>query len=213
MLTIRQKWEIAGAALAIILCGILGGSWLGAREEAIRMKATIDAQNQVIATAAKQVKDIQDAEAVRDKVTAANVAALQAAAAHQTTPAEIAAWIPKQLPTPQPITFTIPAATPANPTPAAVATVPQADLPALRDQISQCQVCAVKLSTAESDLAGKDEQLTLKTNELTAMTKERDAAVTASKGGGFWSRFKHDLKVIAITAGVVAIAAVAVAKK
>jgi len=209
MLTSREKWEIGAAAVALVIVVLVGESWLGAREDAIRLKATIDAQQQVIAATAKQAKDIQDAEVERDKVTAANVAALTAAAAHQTTPAEIAAWLPKQLATPQPITFTIPAATPANPTPAAVASIPQADLPALRDQISQCQVCAAKLTTAEEDLDSQKKETQLSGEELSAMTKERDTWKTAAKGGTFWSRTKRAAKwvVIGIAVGAVAVVA------
>jgi hypothetical protein len=204
MLTTRIKLEIAGALIALVVLGMIGGSWLGAREEGIRMKATLNAQQQIIATSAKQAKDIQDAEAERDKVTAANVAALQAAAARQTTPAEIAAWLPKQIQTPQPITFTIPQATAQNPTPAAIASIPQADLPALRDEVTQCQVCAQKLSGAQSDLASEREKEVLAGEQLSAMTKERDAAVTAAKGGSIWRRIGHDLKVIGITVGIAA---------
>lgn len=207
MLTSRHWWEIGGGAVALIVCSILGGSWLGAREDAIRAKAAVDAQQQIIAAAEKQTKAIQDAETERDRATAANVAALTAAAAHQTTPAEIAAWIPKQLATPQPITFTIPPATAANPTPAATASIPQADLPALRDQISECQVCGAKLSTAEEDLSGKDQQLKLAGEDLSAMTKERDAWKTAAKGGSFLSRLKRASKwlVIGVAVGAAAV--------
>lgn len=202
MLTTRVKLEIAGAVLAIVVSGIIGGSWLGAREEGIRLKATLDAQQQVIASSAKQAKDIQDAEVERDKVTAANVAALQAAAARQTTSAEIAAWLPKQIQTPQPITFTIPAATAQNPTPSAIASIPQADLPVLRDEVTQCQVCAQKLSNAQSDLSSEHEKEVLAGEQLSAMTKERDAAVTAAKGGSKWARIKRAAKWLAVGAGI-----------
>lgn len=207
MLTTRIKLEIAGALVAFMVLAVIGGSWLGAREEGIRLKATLDAQQQVIASSAKQVKDIQDAETERDKVTASNVAALQAAAARQTTPAEIAAWLPKQIQTPQPITFTIPAATTQNPTPSAIASIPQADLPALRDEVTQCQVCAQKLSSAQSDLSSERDKEVLAGEQLSAMTKERDAAVTASKGGSLWKRIERAVKytVIGIAIGAAAV--------
>jgi hypothetical protein len=202
MLTLRHKLEIAGALLALVAIASVGGSWLGAREEGIRLKATLDAQGQVIASAQKQAKDIQAAEAERDKETAATVAAFQQAAAKQVTPEQIAAWIPKQLSTPQPITFTIPPATPQNPTPNATASIPAADLPALRDQITACQTCSVKLSTAQADLSSRDQRLTLAGQQLSALTKERDAAVTAAKGGGKWQRIKRAAKWFGIGAAL-----------
>lgn len=202
MLTTRHKLEIAGAAVALLVIAALGGSWVGAREQAIRAEATVEAQQQVIAASAKQAKDLVEAEAERDKLTAVNVAMLQAAAAKQVTPAEIAKWIPQQLPTPQPITFTIPQATAANRTPNATASIPQADMPALRDQIEQCQVCGAKLTTAQADLSSRDERLVLAGEQLSAMSKERDAYMKAAKGGGFWSRVKRSAKWFAIGAGI-----------
>ena len=201
-MTTRVKIEVAATLVVLLIVAIVGGSWLGAREEGIRLKATLDAQQQVIAASAKQAKDLQDAEVERDKLTAANVAALQAAASRQVTPAEIATWLPKQLATPQPITFTIPTPSAQNPTPNAIASIPQADLPALRDQIEQCQVCGAKLTAAEADLGSRDQRLQLAGEELSAMTKERNAAVTAAKGGGFWSRVKRSAKWLVIGVGV-----------
>jgi hypothetical protein len=202
MLTSREKWEIGAGFVALVIVAMLGGSWLGAREEAIRAKATVDAQQQVIAASAKQSKDLLDAETERDKLTAANVAALQVAAAKQVTPAEIAKWIPQQLATPQPITFTIPSATAQNPSPNATASIPQADLPALRDQIEQCQICGAKLTTAQADLSSRDERLTLAGEQLSAMSKERDEYMKAAKGGGFWSRVNRSVKWFVIGAGI-----------
>jgi hypothetical protein len=201
-LTARAKWEIVGAIAAALVLAIVAGSWLGAREDQIRMKTTIDAQNQVIASAQKQAEDIQDAEDARDKASAATVAAIQQAAAKQVTPAEIAAWIPKQLAGPQPITLQIPAPTAQNPSPNATASIPEADLPALRDQITACQTCSVKLSTAQADLTSRDQQAVLAQKQIDALKTERDAAVKASKGGGFWSRVKAKGKWFVIGGGV-----------
>ncbi len=194
MLTTRAKWEIVGALAALVVLAIFGGSWLGAREEQIRMKATIDAQNQVIASAQKQAQDIQTAEDARDKATAATVAAIQQAAAKQVTPQEIAAWIPKQLGVPQPITFQMPSPTAQNPSPDFTASIPAADLPVLRDQVEKCQECSIKLSTAQADLTSRAQQAVLAQQQIDALKTERDAAVKASKGGGFWSRVHRAAK-------------------
>jgi hypothetical protein len=190
----------------LVVLVIVGASWVGAREEAIRAKATVDAQQTVIAAAEKQAKDLVTAEAERDRLTAVNVAALQAAAAKQVTPAQIAAWIPQQLQQlpGTPITLSIPTATAQNPTPDAIARIPQADLPGLRDQIEKCQECGVKLATAQQDATSKDQRLLLAGQELSAVSVERDAYKKAAKGGGFWSRVKSKGKWFAIGAGVAA---------
>jgi hypothetical protein len=197
-MTARAKWEIVGAVLALVVVCIIGGSWLGAREDRIRMQATLDAQKTVIETAAKQSKDLQSAEAERDKATAASVATLQATAAKQVTPAEIVAWLPRQAPVPQPITFQIPAATAQNPSPDATASIPQSDLPALRDDVAQCQTCFLKLTAAQADLSSRDERLKLAGEQLSAVQNERDAAIKAAKGGGFWSRVHRSSKWLVI---------------
>ena len=206
MLTPRVKGEIVAGVVGLVVLVIVCASWVGAREDAIRAKATVDAQQTVIAAAQKQTKDLQAAEAARDQLTAVNVAALQAAAAKQVTPAQIAAWIPKQLQQlpGTPITLSIPAATAQNPTPDAIASIPQADLPILRDQIEKCQECGVKLATAQQDGTSKDQRLLLAGQQLSAMSNERDAYKQAAKGGPFWSRVKAKAKWFAIGGAVVA---------
>jgi hypothetical protein len=206
MLTLRHKLEIAGALLALAVIGIIGSSWISAREDGIRLKATLDAQQTIISAAVKREKDLQSAETERDRLSAANIAALQQAASRQITPAQIAAWIPKQLGS-TPLTVQIPPATAQNPSPDAIASIPQASLPALRDQIEKCQECALKLSTAQSDLVSKDERLRLAGEQVSALGRERDAAVTAAKGGSKWSRMKRSGKWFVIGAAAGAIAA------
>lgn len=190
MLTARAKFEIAATLLALLAMGAIAWSWISAREDAIKLKATLEAQGQVITAAQKQVKDLQAAEAERDKQAAATVANLQSAAAKQVTPAQIAAWISKQLQLPQPITVTVPSVSPQNPSPNATASIPAADLPALRDTIEKCQECSVKLSTAQADLSSRDQQAILAQKQIDALKTERDAAVTAAKGGSKWQRLK-----------------------
>lgn len=206
MLTPRVKYELAGGGVALVVIVLVVASWVGAREDAIRAKATVDAQQTLIAAAEKNAKNLQDAEAARDQLTAVNVAALQSAAAKQVTPAQMAAWIPKQiqqLPG-TPITLNIPAATAANPTPNAIASIPQADLPALRDQIEKCEECGVKLASAQQDATSKDQRLLLAGQQLSAVSIERDAYKQAAKGGPFWSRVKSKAKWFVIGAGIAA---------
>jgi hypothetical protein len=95
--------------------------------------------------------------------------------------------------------------TPAVPTDLApiVANIPQADLKPLYDYLENCQATTLDDSTARKDLA--DEQ-----TQITALTKERDAAVSSAKGGGFWTRFRRGAKWFAIGAAAGAIAGGAV---
>jgi hypothetical protein len=96
-------------------------------------------------------------------------------------------------------------ATPAVPTDLApiVANIPQADLKPLYDYLENCRATTLDDSTARKDLA--DEQ-----TQVTALTKERDAAVSSTKGGSFWTRFRRGAKWFAIGAAAGAIAGGAV---
>ena len=84
--------------------------------------------------------------------------------------------------------------------PPAVINVPQTDLKPLFDELEECRACQEQLATAQQDLA--DERA-----KVSALTIERDAAVKAARGGGFWSRFRTGAKWSAIGGAMGAIAA------
>lgn len=84
------------------------------------------------------------------------------------------------------------------------AVIPAEDLKPLFDFVQDCKACRAQLATREADLA--DEQAK---NE--ALARERDAAVRAAKGGGFWRRVRHAAKWFAI--GAVAGAAAGAASR
>lgn len=205
--TLRTKIEIAIGIVLFVACCFGADTWL--HEHDARMKAESDAaaQQKIIQSNASQIKAIQAAEAARDEQTTKQVQSIAAAAAAQKTPQQIAAWIPKQMSTPAPITETIPAATPANPKPDAQFNVPQEDLPILRDDIAKCQECSVKLATAQQDLASKDVVIKKAGEDLSAAEKQRDDYKNALKGGTWLERLKHNSKFLAI-GGAVAVGAV-----
>jgi hypothetical protein len=163
----------------------------------------------VIENAQKEMNAHQEADKQRDAQTAATLQSMAQSVSKVQTPSQIASWIPQQLPTPQPIMITVPQATAANPHPDAMATIPQADLPALRDQIEKCKECGVKLANAQADLASRDDQLKLASEQLSATQKERDAAITAAKGGSKWSRMTRAAKWFVIGVGAGAVASIA----
>lgn len=201
MTSISMHRVAIGAIAAIAL--FLGSSWIRARDAQVKLAATLDAQKTVIDQAQKE-RDARAAEdARRDAQTNATIASMQQALKNVQTPAQIAAFLQKAVSpaVPAPITIQIPKATPENPQPNFTAQIPQADLPALRNQVEACQECFVKLASAQQDAASLKSQLQLAGEQLSAVTKERNAAVKASKGGGFWSRVKTGVKFFAIGAG------------
>jgi hypothetical protein len=208
------------AAVALLLAGAFAfRSWLEAHDDRTHMQATIAAQQQLIAAADQRER--QNAASLQ--ATLAQITALKQ---QVQTPQQILRDLPQYLPLPQPITLAPPANAPAGQgtalpgnsgagsgaapgsasgtgagadsssaaAPAApVAQIPTADLKPLFDFVQDCRACKVQLDAARADL--KDEQA-----KSAALSKERDAAVKAVKGGGFWTRVKRNAKWLAIGA-------------
>ena len=65
------------------------------------------------------------------------------------------------------------------------AQIPAADLKPLYDFVQDCRGCQAQLAAARQNSA--DDRA-----KITALTRERDAAITASKGGSFWRRLRHN---------------------
>jgi hypothetical protein len=199
MLTLRHKLEIAGALIALVVIGIIGGSWIGAREEGIRLKATLDAQNSVIAEAGKR-------EDARAAVLRDSLAQLEDLKKRTQTPTQVIQALPQVLPLPQPITLNLPAAlAQGNPNVAGVqpgqtATIPAADLKPLFDFAASCKECQQKVLVLQQDKADD-------TVKIVALTKERNEAVTAAKGGSKLQRIKKAAEWlgIGILAGAAAV--------
>src|ERR1700722_1059412 len=84
------------------------------------------------------------------------------------------------------------------------AQIPAADLKPLYDYVQDCRSCQAQLAAAQQNRA--DEAA-----KFEAMTRERDAAVIAAKGGTLWRRFRRNLEwfaigaIIGATAGAAAI--------
>jgi hypothetical protein len=87
-------------------------------------------------------------------------------------------------------------------TPQSTAEIPAADLATLYNYVQDCRACQLELTAAKqnaSDDAAK----------IRALTRERDAAVTAAKGGPFWLRLKRNAHWLAIGAAIGAVSSAA----
>ncbi|HEX4381221.1 MAG TPA: hypothetical protein VH022_14360 [Candidatus Acidoferrum sp.] len=197
-----MKIDIAAGVLCLLACIVLGRYWVEEHDARLKAEAIVSEQTKAFEASTTQLKAMQDADRARDDQAAATIAELTRAAAAQKTPQQIAQWIPSQIPTPVPIKVEIPAATAQNPTPPAVFTVPQADLPALRDNLLSCQKNAVELSNSQADLSSCGAQIKIKDQEIAAVAKERDAYKEELKGGTFWRRAKKAAEYIAVGAAI-----------
>ena len=80
------------------------------------------------------------------------------------------------------------------------AVIPTEDLKPLYDFALDCKACQAKLAAAQADLT--DER-----TKTAVLTRERDAAVRAAKGGSLLRRIARNAKWLAIGAAAGAIAA------
>lgn len=201
-MSLRTKIEIALGLLLAAVAAFAFYSWLEAHDDRVKMQATVDAQAKVIGQQRQDAAALAAAENRRDAALSTQLAAMRQAAAKLRTPQQIAAWIPSQLKIPAPIAITVPPATKTDPAPAATASIPQVDLPALRDSLESCRECEARLGVEQQDIASRDAQLKIAGEQLSAIERERDAAMQAAKGGGFWMRLKRNAKWFAIGAGL-----------
>jgi hypothetical protein len=90
-----------------------------------------------------------------------------------------------------------PLATPCNPASpdSCAAQIPAADLKPLYDYVQDCRTCQAQLAAAKQNQTDD-------ATKITALTRERDAAVTAAKGGTFWHRLRRNAAWFAIGAGL-----------
>jgi hypothetical protein len=192
----RLPGTLTISAVAMVsLLGILAArSWLAAHDDAVHLAAVLDAQNRVLAQA-------DERQHQRDASLAATLAQISTAKRRVNTPAKAAAEIPQALPPlPQPVVVQLPAPTPELPEPPAIATVPQADLKPIYDFLEDCRA-------GQASLAATSQNLTDERAKLAALAAERDAAISAARGGTFWSRLRRNAKWFVIGAAAGAIAA------
>ncbi|MGA8220597.1 MAG: hypothetical protein WB780_03015 [Candidatus Acidiferrales bacterium] len=90
---------------------------------------------------------------------------------------------------------TAPQELPASPS----AQIPTVDLKPLYDFVQDCRACQAQLASAKLDAADN-------ATKITALTRERDAATTAAKGGGFWLRLRRNVLWFAVGVGAGAVA-------
>jgi hypothetical protein len=229
-----KHWREAAIVIALASGALFVHSWLKSRADAAKLQATLAAAQQQIDTAAAQEKqtDAQLSQQLaqiadlKQRVQTPQQAAAAILQALPPLPAPIAISVPPatvpagrqansnvpaspaadHAPAPSANNESLPSAPqPAGATaatPPATATIPQQDLKPLYDYIEDCRATAADRDAARKDLA--DEQ-----TQITALTAQRDAAITAAKGGKFWTRVRRNAKWLAIGAGVGAVAVLA----
>lgn len=217
--------KLAEILVPVLLAIMIFVAWQADRRDRAQLATQLAAAQQTIAQAAASQHD-------RDTLLNQTLAQIAAEKRDAVTPAQILKDLPNAIPLPAAITLEtdqVPQPSgkfsrsvsadssngsqtargqtgtlPNNPVPklgqATDAILPAADLRPLYDFALDCKACQAKLATAQSDLS--DEK-----TKTAALTKERDAAVRAAKGGSILRRVARAAKWFAIGAAAGAIAA------
>lgn len=205
----RIWFKLAEILVPIILAITIFVSWQADRRDRAQLAAQLAAAQQTISQATTSQHD-------RDTQLNQTLARIAAQKQSSTTPAQILKDLPGSLSLPAPITLraepieSVTSKTPgapslpSNPIPkpgqAADAILPAADLKPLYDFALDCKACQAKLAASQGDL--NDEKV-----KTAALTKERDVAVQAAKGGSALRRIARAAKWFALGAAAGAIAA------
>jgi len=205
---------IAALAIAVL------AAWRSDRRDRAQLAADLAAAKHLLAQADARQHD-------RDAHLVQTLASIAAEKRNVTTAAQIVRELPQQISLPMPITLqtpdplskpqketcssgpvcgpeglesTLPRTNPTSNVPAAQAILPIEDLKPLYDFTLDCKACQAKLAAAQADLA--DERA-----KAAVLTRERDEAVRAAKGGSLLRRITRNAKWLAIGAAAGAIAA------
>jgi cobalamin biosynthesis Mg chelatase CobN len=229
-MSVRIWLKLAEVLVPVLLVITIFVAWQADRRDRAQLATQLAAAQQTIAQATANQHD-------RDSALNQTLAQIAAQKQSTLTPAQLLQALPLALSLPQPLTqqpgnqanvgarFIAPSADasstnpqqnaktqtiaaqstlPNNPTPKLAqsgdAILPAADLKPLYDFALDCKACQTKLAASQADLA--DEK-----TKSAALTKQRDAAVHAAKGGSALRRIARASKWFAIGAAAGAIAA------
>jgi len=205
--------RFAEIALVAALVAAIFFAWREDRRDRSQLAAQLAAAQQALSAADARQHD-------RDVQLQQSLAAIAKDKRTVQSPPQILADLPHQLPLPTPLVLTatsLPDApqpnggyanaassgaksTGAPPQQTSQVVIPPEDLKPLYDFALDCKACQAELAAAQGDLADE------KTKTAT-LTKERDAAVQAAKGGSLLRRIGRAAKWFAIGAAAGAIAA------
>lgn len=199
----RYLIRLAELAIVVLLALAVFFSWRADLRDRAQLASELAATKQLLAAA-----DARQHE--RDAQLAQTLAAIASEKRTVITPAQIIHDLPAQISLPAPITLqNDPTSTnvgarfsayPPASAPPLNAVIPAEDLKPLYDFTLDCKTCQARLASSQGDL--NDERA-----KSAALTKERDAALKAARGGGTWRRLARAAKWFAIGAAAGAIAA------
>jgi hypothetical protein len=201
----KLSLRLAELFVSAILALALVAAWRAERRDRAQLASELSAAKQALAQADARQHD-------RDTQLLQTLATLAAQKRTITTPEQIVRDLPNQIVLPSPIALEpTPTENHADSSltgettskPRAQAVIPAEDLKPLYDFTLDCKACQAKLAASQGDLT--DEKA-----KTVVLTKERDEAVRAAKGGNILQRAARAAKWLAIGAALGAVASRAV---
>lgn len=208
-MTLRTDLILAAVVTAFLAFAVY--EWKSEHDARLKAEVTVEAQKAAISANQQQITALDSSiKATQQQLVQVQqqqtqqLAELSKQWAAIKTPQQIAAQADKVMQLPQPIIVN-----PATNT----ATVPFPDAPAAKAYLESCETCklnlgaATKTADAQSRIIEQQKaQLDAEKQNSAAIAKERDTWEQTAKGGTFWTRVKHDLKIGLIGGGVALVA-------
>ncbi len=192
-MTIRSWLKVAAMLIALVAGVCVYFAWRGSRQEQAQLKAELQATQ-------KALTDADTRQKARNTELAQILTGFNAKKAAIQKPEQIVKALPEVLPLPTPILEgAVSGSKTGQPAGNSNVLLPAADLKPLYDYAVDCQECRAQLAAAQGNLV--DEQ-----TKTQALTKERDSALQAARGGSVLRRAVRAAKwfVIGAAAGAVA---------
>lgn len=197
---LAKTWlRLAAVVIAVVFVVCVVMAWRAQVRQQQQLQDQLKSTQQALAAASAR-------EDARDSSVKQLVSQLQKKQAAVQKPEDVVAALPGVLSLPEPITLQeIPPTPVQGPgakilAPAPQVNLPIADLKPLYDSAVLCKECQAELSAAQADL--KDEQ-----TKSGALSRERDQALQAAKGGSVLRRVARAAKWFLIGAAAGALAA------
>jgi hypothetical protein len=214
----RRTLEIVAFCVALLLSAMSIHAWLASRDEQQRLASTLASQKQLLDaadarersresaldTTLAQVEQLKRATQTPEQILrdlpkylplpqpitlAPSHQANAAPSAQQGTDASAKNVVPPEsaeADEPRDLSSARTSSKPPGNLPSApAAQIPVADLKPLYDYVQDCRSSQAQLGAAKQDKADD-------ATKIAALTSERDAAITASKGGAFWRRLRRN---------------------
>lgn len=192
--------KLAASAIVLALGVAIFLAWHDSNRQQVALQAELKSTQEALA-------DTTARQASRDAAVNSLVTQLKQQKAKVQSAAQVITALPQVLPLPQPILGLPPTDLPNLPSAKADApdstkpvSLPALDLKPLYDFAVDCKACQAQLAAAQADL--KDEQA-----KEQALSRERDDALRAARGGSVLRRVARAAKWFAIGAAAGALAA------